>query len=141
MDRCSSKLRNPRAVVMATLNLSISDEPTNKRTTAMSATATMTVNVYSESLRDVDEDGDDSPRVFLRKKQVKDAQGRDLPFKHHGIKILIGDRVTHTDLGKNKKDDDTAAITFWYSKEDERQKLVKIFERALAELNRPEAKN
>jgi hypothetical protein len=104
----------------------------------MSATATMRVNVYAEALREVEDT--DGPRVFLHMKQVKDADGRDLPFKHHAIRILIGDRVIHSDHGRTKKDDDTAAVTFWFSTDDERQKLVRIFEKAIGELNKPEAK-
>ncbi len=93
----------------------------------------MRVNVYAEALRPV-EDGVGA-RVYFHDKQVK-----DLPFKHHAIRILIGDRVTHTDKGPNDMDDDTAAVTFWYSDENQRNSLVKIFERALQELNKPEAK-
>ncbi len=95
----------------------------------------MRLNVYAEELQPVaDKYGD---RVFLYKKQVE-----NLPFKHHGIRMLFGfgDRVIHTDHGKNNKDDDTPGITFWYSTERERGLLIQIFEKALKELNKPEAK-
>lgn len=95
----------------------------------------MRVNIYAEELQPVtDKYGD---RVFLHKQQVE-----DLPFKHHGIRMLFafGDRNIHTDHGKGKRDDDTPGVTFWYSNERERGLLIKIFEKALEELNRPDAK-
>ena len=101
-------------------------------------TATMRVNVYADALRPVEDN--DGPRVYLHQKQVRDEQGKDLPFKHHAIRILIGDRAIHAELGKNNKDDDTAAVTFWYSDEHQRKMLIEIFERALKELNEPGAK-
>lgn len=95
----------------------------------------MRINIYAEELQPLtDKYGD---RVFLHKKQVE-----NLSFKHRGIRMLFGfgDRIIHTDHGKNKRDDDTPGVTFWYSDERERTLLIQIFEKALAELNKPEAK-
>jgi len=95
----------------------------------------MRVNIYAEELQPVtDKYGD---RVFLHKKQVE-----GLPFEHHGIRMLFGfeDRVIHTDHGKGKRDDDTPGVTFWYASERERGLLITIFQKALQELNKPEAK-
>ncbi len=91
----------------------------------------MRINVYGEELREVnDEHGS---RVTLIHKQVVPA------FKHSAIQILLGDRVIHTEIG-HVKDDDTPGIKFWYADEYQRGLLVNIFEKALQELNRPDAK-
>lgn len=91
----------------------------------------MRVNVYAEELRSItDEHGE---RVTLVHQQVVPE------FRHSAIQILLGDRVIHTDT-KNGKDDDTPGIKFWYSNEFERSTLVKIFEKAVEELNQPEAR-
>ena len=91
----------------------------------------MRVNVYGEELREVsDEHGF---RVTLVHKQVVPA------FQHSAIQILLGDRIIHTEIG-SVKDDDTPGIKFWYADESQRGLLVKIFEKALEELGRPEAK-
>jgi len=93
----------------------------------------MRVNVYAEELREIkDKHGD---RVTRIDKQVV----VNLPRKHQAIQILLGERLIHTD-NKTGKDDDTSAIKFWYYSEHERKLLVAIFERALAELQKPEAR-
>ncbi len=92
----------------------------------------MRVNVYAEELRPVtDKYGD---RVTRIEKQVVPT----LPRKHQAIQILLGDRVIHSD-NKAGIDDDTPGIKFWYYTDQERQQLVAILERALAELGKPEA--
>jgi hypothetical protein len=98
------------------------------------ATATMRVNVYAEALRPV-KDKDGSPRVIFHRKQVP-----GLDFEHHAVRFFIGPRIIHTDLGKDKKDDDTAAVTFWYSTEDQRSMLIEMFKKALEVLEEPGAK-
>lgn len=70
---------------------------------------------------------------------VSISKSWNLPNKHHAIQILLGDRVIHTE-NKGGKDDDTPGIKFWYYSEYERKLLVAIFEKALAELAKPEAK-
>jgi hypothetical protein len=91
----------------------------------------MRVNVYAEELREVtDKDGD---RVTLIHKQVVKS------FKHSAIQILLGDRVIHSD-NAGGRDDDTPAVKFWFSNEHERALLIKIFEKALVELQRPDAR-
>ena len=91
----------------------------------------MRVNVYAEELRETtDEHGD---RVTLIQKQVVPA------VVHSAIQILLGDRVIHT-VNSGGVDDDTPGIKFWYASEYERELLVKIFEKALQELSKPEAK-
>ena len=93
----------------------------------------MRVNIYAEELRPIaDEHGD---RVTRIEKQVVST----LPKKHHAIQLLLGDRAIHTD-NQSGKDDDTPAVKFWYYTDHERELLVAIFERALAELRKPEAK-
>lgn len=57
---------------------------------------------------------------------------------HSAIQILIGKRNIHTKNGK-EIDDDTSAVRFWFSNEHDRKLLVAIFDRALQELNKPEA--
>lgn len=102
-------------------------------------TATMRVNVYAEALHPVEPEYDDikkyGPRVLFHEEQVK-----SLPFKHRAIRILIGERIIHSDSGSKDWDDDTAAVTFWYSDNNQRKILREIFQRALDELDRPEAK-
>ena len=91
------------------------------------------VNVYAEELRPVvDKEGD---RVTRIEKQVVPT----LPKMHQAIQILLGDRVIHTN-NKSGKDDDTPGVKFWYYTEQERELLVAIFEKALAELRKPGAK-
>lgn len=91
----------------------------------------MRVNIYGEELRDLnDEHGS---RVTLIHEQVVPA------FKHSATQILLGDRVIHTKIGRTK-DDDTPGVKFWYADEYQRGLLVKIFEKALEELKKPEAK-
>ena len=86
----------------------------------------MRVNIYGEELRDVqDEHGE---RVTLIHRQVVAG------FKHSAIQILLGERVIHTKIG-NEIDDDTPAIKFWFADEYQRGFLIKIFEKALAELD------
>jgi hypothetical protein len=90
----------------------------------------MRVNVYAEELHKVtDKYGD---RVLLERKQAENTA-----FLHHGIRMLFGfkEREIHT-----KGDDDTPAITFWYSNEHERGLLVAIFNKALAVLESDKAK-
>jgi hypothetical protein len=91
----------------------------------------MRINVYGEELREInDEHG---PRVTRIDKQVVPD------FKHSAIQILVGDRVIHTEIN-GKKDDDTPAVKFWYADEYQRKLLVQIFQKALEELEKPEAK-
>ena len=91
----------------------------------------MRINVYGEELREItDEHG---LRVALIHKQVVPA------FKHSAIQILLGDRIIHTEIN-GVKDDDTSGIKFWYADEYQRGLLKKIFEKALEELNSPEAR-
>ena len=52
---------------------------------------------------------------------------------------MLGARVIHTDT-RDGKDDDTPGIKFWYYSEYDRGLLVRILERALEEINKPEAK-
>jgi hypothetical protein len=93
----------------------------------------MRVNVYAEELRPVtDKYGD---RVARIEKQVVP----ELPKKHQAIQVLLGDRVIHSDNDAGI-DDDTAGIKFWYYSELERQMLLAIFEKAVEELRKPEAK-
>jgi hypothetical protein len=91
----------------------------------------MRVNVYGEELYPVDDD--DGSRVNLRHKQVVAA------FQHSCIEILFGKRKIHTAIGR-EVDDDSSAIKFWYADENQRQMLVSIFQRALEELDKPEAR-
>jgi hypothetical protein len=98
------------------------------------ATATMRVNIYAEALRPI-RDKDGSPRVIFHRKQV-----RGLDFEHHAVRFFIGPRIFHTDLGKDKKDNDTAAVTFWYSDENQRSMLVEMFKKALEVLEEPGAR-
>lgn len=92
----------------------------------------MRINVYAEELREItDEHGD---RVTRIEKQVVKSL-----TKHQAIQILLGDRVIHTET-KDGKDDDTPGIKFWYYDEYQRSLLVKILEKALHELNKPEAR-
>ena len=79
----------------------------------------------------MDEEGD---RVTRIDKQV--VQGLQ---KHQAIQILLGNRVIHT-VNSDGKDDDTPGIKFWYYSEYDRGLLVNILEKALEELNKPEAK-
>jgi len=102
----------------------------------------MRVNVYAEELHPLmDEEGE---RVFFHHKQ---AEGTD--FEHHAVRMLfsfrhkdergkIRLREIHTN-GK-KPDDDTPAVTFWYSNETERGYLIDIFRKALEVLDAAEAK-
>ena len=93
----------------------------------------MRVNVYAEELRPIaDSEGD---RVIRIEKQVVPT----LPRRHQAIQILLGDRVIHSN-NNSGKDDDTPGVKFWYYTDYERELLVAIFERALAELRKPEAK-
>ena len=93
----------------------------------------MRVNVYAEELRPIaDEHGD---RVTRIDKKVVPS----LPRNHQAIQILLGDRVIHTE-NKAGKDDDTPGIKFWYYSEHDRELLVGIFEKALEELKKPEAR-
>jgi hypothetical protein len=90
------------------------------------------INVYAEELRDTkDEYGE---RVTRIDKQVVPG----LP-KHQAVQILLGDRVIHT-VNQAGTDDDTPGIKFWYYSEYDRVLLVSILEKALEELNKPEAK-
>lgn len=98
------------------------------------ATATMRVNVYAEALRPIREK-DGSSRVIFHHKQVQ-----DLGFEHHAVRFFIGPRILHTDRGKDDKDYDTAAVTFWYSDENQRSMLVEMFKKALEVLEEPRAK-
>jgi hypothetical protein len=98
------------------------------------ATATMRVNVYAEALRPI-RDKDGSPRVIFHHKQVP-----GLDFEHYAVRVFIGPRIIHSDQGNGKKDDDTAAVTFWYSDENQRCLLVEMFKRALEVLEAPGAK-
>jgi hypothetical protein len=93
----------------------------------------MRVNIYAEELRPTTDDHGD--RVTIVHKDVVP------PFinKHSAVQILLGDRVIHSDNAASK-DDDTPGVKFWYFTEYERGLLVKIFEKALAELSKPEAK-
>lgn len=91
----------------------------------------MRINVYGEELRPVSDD--DGPTVELIHKQVVSV------FKHSAIRILLGERIIHTEID-GVKDDDTPGITFWYADEYQRGLLVNVFEKALTELSRPEAK-
>ena len=91
----------------------------------------MRVNVYSEELEPTtDSHGD---RITLVHKSV--VQG----VEHSAIEILIGKRNIHTQNGK-EVDDDSSAIKFWFSNETDRKLLVAIFEKALKELESPEAR-
>lgn len=86
----------------------------------------MRVNVYAEELREVmDEHGD---RVTLVRKPV--VKG----FTHSAVQILLGDRVVHSD-NADGIDDDTPGIKFWFGDDYQRSLLIKIFEKALIELN------
>jgi hypothetical protein len=92
----------------------------------------MRINVYAEELRKTtDEHGD---RITRIDKQV--VEGRP---KHQAIQILLGDRVIHSD-NQAGKDDDTPGIKFWYYSEYDRELLVAILEKALAELKKQEAR-
>ena len=92
----------------------------------------MRVNVYAEELRPItDKHGD---RVERIEKQVVPT----LPKKHQAIQILLGDRVIHSD-NKAGIDDDTPGIKFWYYTDEERKLLVSILEKAISELQKPEA--
>lgn len=91
----------------------------------------MRVNIYAEELREVtDEYGD---RVTILHRDVVSG------LKHSAIQILVGDRVPHSDNAAGI-DDDTSAVKFWFASEYERGLLVQIFEKALSELRREEAK-
>jgi hypothetical protein len=93
----------------------------------------MRVNIYAEELRPlIDKYGE---RVTRIAKQVVPT----LPQEHQAIQILLGDRFIHTD-NKAGTDDDTPGVKFWYYTELERELLAAIFEKALEELKRPEAK-
>jgi hypothetical protein len=93
----------------------------------------MRVNVYAEELRPItDKKGDRVTRIW---KQVVES----LPKPHQAIQILLGDRDIHTD-NQAGRDDDTPCIKFWYYSENERELLVRIFEKALVELRKPEAR-
>lgn len=95
--------------------------------------SSMRVNIYAEELRPItDKYGD---RVTRIEKQVV----ADLPKPHQAIQILLGDRVMHTE-NSSGKDDDTPGVKFWYYSEYERELLVGIFDKALAELRKPAAK-
>ena len=97
------------------------------------ATATMRVNVYAEALRPIEDKH--GPRVLFHHKQLP-----DLDFEHRAVRFLIGPRIIHSDRGKKKKDDDTAAVTFWYSDENQRGMLIEMFRKALEVLEAPGAK-
>ena len=91
----------------------------------------MRINIYGEELREIkDEHG---ARVTLIHKQVVPE------FTHSAIQILVGDRIIHTEINC-KKDDDTPAVKFWYTDDYQRMLLIQIFQKALEELNKPEAK-
>jgi hypothetical protein len=92
----------------------------------------MRINVYAEELQEVKDDHGD--RVTLIEKQVVASLQ-----KHKAIQILLGDRVIHTHT-KDGKDDDTPGIKFWYYTDHERGLLVKMLQRALDELAKPEAR-
>ena len=93
----------------------------------------MRVNIYAEELRPIkDEHGD---RITRIEKQVVPT----LPRRHQAIQILLGDRVIHSD-NRAGIDDDTPGVKFWYYTEPEREQLVAIFEKALEELRKPEAR-
>ena len=94
----------------------------------------MRINVYAEELHPV-EDKKYGDRVTRIEKQVVPT----LPKKHQAIQILLGDRVIHSD-NKAGVDDDTPGVKFWYYTDQQRELLVAIFERALLELQKPEAK-
>ena len=93
----------------------------------------MRVNVYAEEPRPVNDKYGE--RVTRVEKQVVPT----LPKKHQAIQILLGDRVIHSD-NRAGVDDDTPGIKFWYYTDQERELLVAILERALAELLKPGAK-
>jgi hypothetical protein len=92
----------------------------------------MRVNIYAEALRPVNDK--DGPRVLFRRKQLP-----GVAFEHRAVSFLIGPRIIHSDHGKHNKDDDTAAVTFWYSDENQRGMLVEMFKKALEELEGPGA--
>lgn len=87
----------------------------------------MRINVYAEELKDV---GNEPDRVMHIDKQVVASLRR-----HHAIQILVAHRVPH-----GEDDDDTSGIKFWYYSEYERGLLVKMFEKALEELAKPQAR-
>ena len=91
----------------------------------------MRINIYSEEIREINDAH--GARVTLIHKQVVPN------FIHSAIQILVGDRVIHTE-GNGKKDDDTPAVKFWYADEYQRQLLVQTFQKALEELDKPDAK-
>jgi hypothetical protein len=95
----------------------------------------MRVNVYAEELHPVTDDEGD--RVFLHKKRAENVD-----FEHHGIRMLFGfkKREIHTRRGKDV-DDDSPAVTFWFSNEHERYLLVEIFRKALEVLEADGAKH
>jgi hypothetical protein len=90
----------------------------------------MRINVYAEELEQlVDEEG---RRVMLFHKEVA-----KVPFS--AVEMIIGNRKIHTRTGK-EVDDDSSAIRFWFSDETSREYLVAMFEAALEELRKPEAR-
>jgi hypothetical protein len=90
----------------------------------------MRVNIYGEELREIN-DGDGDRVTLIREKVVSS-------FEHSAIQILLGDRVIHTEKN-GRRDDDTPAVKFWYADEHQRKLLVRIFKKALEELDKPEA--
>ena len=79
----------------------------------------MRVNVYNEELTD---------RVEPTKKPVKKVT-------FMGIQFFVGPEVIHT-----PGDDDSSAVTFWFSGEYERGLLRTAFTKALALLDDPATK-
>ena len=91
----------------------------------------MRVNVYSEELELTTDDRGE--RISLIHKSVVPG------VKHSAVQIIIGKRRIHTENGK-KIDDDSSAIKFWFSNETDRKLLIAIFEKALKELESPDAR-
>ena len=101
----------------------------------------MRINVYAEELHPLtDEEGD---RVHFHHKKAPNTQ-----FEHYAVRMYFS--FKHRENGKDRAreihtridnvDDDTPAITFWYSNEYERDLLMDMFRKALEVLDTPEAK-
>ncbi len=86
----------------------------------------MRINVYAEELPTVTELEAEGDRVVLRTKQLDEVS-----FPHFGIQFLVGPRKEHT-----PGDDDTSAVTFWFSDVHHKQSLAWMLRKALEELEK-----